>query len=548
MNQIQNDTDLLCSQHVTLNKIRKMRKLILLICSFLIIVSQVISQEFTSNLPIVVLTTNGTNIPDEPKVLIHMGIIDNGTGEINSILDSYNGYDGNIGIELRGNSTFEHPKKSWSFELRDEQNEDINAEILGMPAEEDWILKASWLDKTFMRDIVPFNQWIELGYWAPRTRMCEVFLDDDYLGLYIMYEKIKRDNNRVDIAKLDNDDLQGDSLTGGYIVGLGWDDGVSWDSNYLTTTGEDFGFHLRYPKNGNSQAEQENYIMAYIDSFEVAINSADYYHPNGNHYSDFIDVKSFMHHFFINEISRNVDGLKQSTYLHKDKDSKGGKLSFSALWDYDVAYGNIEYCDSGEPEGWAYLYDSNCDGEWFQDVPTWWVRLMDDPHFVNELKCEWLTLRQDIFHLNSIFTNIDSIATLIDAAQERNFVKWPVIGDNLEAFPAEIPGSFIGEVEYLKDWFSQRILWLDANMPGLCTTSIGRHKEGSMTVYPNPASSLVYIESNIQDTVKVINSLGELIMEELVYPGINTLDFSKFSSGVYELRYTSTESNRLIIH
>lgn len=247
-----------------------MRLTLTFVILFASCVTRTNAQIFTSNLPIVVLTTNGTYIPDEPKVLIHMGIIDNGLGETNSLTDPFNNYDGNIGIELRGNSTMEHPKKSWNIELRDENNEDIDVSIMGMPAEEDWILKASWLDKTFMRDVIPFEQWQDLGYWAPRTKMCEVFVDGDYVGLYIMYEKIKRDNDRVDIAKLDADDTAGDSLTGGYIIGLGWDDGNSWDSNYETTTNEEFGFHVRYPKENNIQNEQYQYIQDYVHSFEDA--------------------------------------------------------------------------------------------------------------------------------------------------------------------------------------------------------------------------------------------------------------------------------------
>ena len=57
-----------------------------------------------------------------------------------------------------------------------------------------------------------------LCYW----RYVEL-IDGDYRGLYIfMAEKIKRDDDRVDIAKLDDDDIYGDSLTGGYILRIDW--------------------------------------------------------------------------------------------------------------------------------------------------------------------------------------------------------------------------------------------------------------------------------------------------------------------------------------
>lgn len=524
-----------------------MRLTLTFVILFASCVTRTNAQIFTSNLPIVVLTTNGTYIPDEPKVLIHMGIIDNGLGETNSLTDPFNNYDGNIGIELRGNSTMEHPKKSWNIELRDENNEDIDVSIMGMPAEEDWILKASWLDKTFMRDVIPFEQWQDLGYWAPRTKMCEVFVDGDYVGLYIMYEKIKRDNDRVDIAKLDADDTAGDSLTGGYIIGLGWDDGNSWDSNYETTTNEEFGFHVRYPKENNIQNEQYQYIQDYVHSFEDAVNSSTYTNTDGDHYSDIIDVKSFIHHFFINEISRNIDGLKQSTYLHKDKDSKGGKLMFSALWDYDVAYGNIDYCDSGVPTGWAYLYNSNCDGAWFQDVPTWWIQFMNDPDFVNQMNCEWFELRQNIFSLNTINNKIDSVAALIQDAQDRNFTEWPVMGDDLEAFPGPVPGSFQGEIDYLKDWFENRIAWLDINMPGTCNVGISEVESKGITIFPNPSHGELNVELSDADEIQIVSITGQVVFQKRLNKGLNFLDLSGISSGMYIVIPTASKPQTLII-
>jgi hypothetical protein len=524
-----------------------MLKAILFFSILLCFITTSQAQTFTSNLPIVVLTTNGNTIYDEPKVMIDMGIIYNGIGQMNALTDPYNNYNGKIGIELRGNSTMYHPKKSWNIELWDAQGNDTNASIMGLPKEEDWILKASYLDKSFMRDIIPFKMWREMGYWAPNTQLCEVFVDGQYEGIYILYEKIKRDKNRVDIAKLDADDIAGDSLTGGYIVGLGGDDD-EWMSNWPATTGEDLYYHLRYPKPGNYQPAQLNYIQNYIDSFEVAVNSSTFSDPYGNHYSHFIDVNSFIHHFFINDMSRNVDGLKQSTYLHKDKTSKGGKLMFSALWDYDVAYGNIDYCDSGIPTGWAYLYNSNCQGEWFADVPTWWVQLMSDTSYTNQLKCEWDRLRQTTFNLTNIFHDIDSIATYLDSAQVRNFNRWQVLGIDLEAFPGPVPTTYQGEVDYLKTWFTNRINWLDANMPGTCyTNTTGISTITTPTppqVIPNPFSTKITLRFNskAKRTVTIRTISGKVVNRFTIQSSEFQADATGWSSGLYIISVEDGES------
>ena len=101
----------------------------------------------TSHLPIVIVNTNGQDIPNEIKITAHMGIIDNGPGETNHLSDPYNHYDGFIGIELRGSSTLWFPKKQFAVETRDSLGENNNVSLFGMPEENDWIFNAPYTDK-----------------------------------------------------------------------------------------------------------------------------------------------------------------------------------------------------------------------------------------------------------------------------------------------------------------------------------------------------------------------------------------------------------------
>src|ERR1051325_729327 len=189
----------------------------------------------SSNLPIVVINTNSQTIPDEPKITCGLGIIYNGIGVRNYLTDPFNNYNGKIAIEVRGSSSQMFPKKCFGFETLNTNGTKKDTLILGMPAEHDWILSASYSDKTFMRNFLSYKLYRDFGRYAPRTQFCELVIDGQYQGVYILMERIKRDKNRVDIAKLNNWENAGDSLTGGYIIKIDkmtGNSGAGWTSPY----------------------------------------------------------------------------------------------------------------------------------------------------------------------------------------------------------------------------------------------------------------------------------------------------------------------------
>ena len=118
----------------------------------------------SSNLPIITVDTKGRHIPDEPKILGTMAIIDNGPEQRNNVRDTPNDYNGNIGIETRGNSTQDYDKKTYSLELRTQTDNDTSVSLLGMPAEEDWILHAMVIDKSQLRIPMSFDLFEKMGH------------------------------------------------------------------------------------------------------------------------------------------------------------------------------------------------------------------------------------------------------------------------------------------------------------------------------------------------------------------------------------------------
>ena len=178
----------------------------------------------SSNLPIIIINTDAS-INAQAKVHGTMKVVSKAKGR-NSDTDTPTDYDGHIGIKLRGNSSLSFEQKKYTIETQDADGNDLKVPLLGMPQESDWVLLAPYNDISMVRDVFAFNMWREMGHWAPRTQMCEVVVNGDYAGVYIFCEKIKRDKERVDLAKLKKGDVDGREVTGGYIVRVdAFDDG-----------------------------------------------------------------------------------------------------------------------------------------------------------------------------------------------------------------------------------------------------------------------------------------------------------------------------------
>ena len=410
----------------------------------------------TSNLPIMVIDTYGNQIPDEPRVDAFMGIIDNDSG-VNSLGDNYNGYNGQITIEKRGNSSQWNDKTPYRFETVNEEGENNNVSLLGMPEENDWVLYAPWQDKSMIRNILTYKLSNDLGKYAPRAKLIELYLNDEYRGVYVLMEKIKRDANRVDISKLNPDEISGDDLTGGYILKFDWfftgDNLGGFESDI---DGNIYNYH--YPKPSDIVPEQENYIINYINDFET-IMSSDQYADQSTGYPSILNVDSFVDFILLQELAKNVDAYRLSTYIFKDKESVDNRLTAGPVWDFNHGYGNCDYGETWEFTGW--LLDYNPEGG--DQMSFWWELIWQDEYFQNKISERYTELRSTVFSENHIYGVIDSLVNELGSSVDRNFSKWPILGTyiwpNYYVFD-----TFEQEIDYLKSWISDRLNWMDSQI------------------------------------------------------------------------------------
>ena len=450
----------------------------------------------SSNLPILVIQTNNQNIPDSPKINAHLGIIYNGEGKRNNVSDSYNHYDGSIGIELRGNSSQSFPKKPYDFETRDASGANLNVSLLGMPEENDWILRASYLDHTFIRNILASHLSHEIGNWASRCRLVELVINDDYKGIYILMEKIKRDKNRLDIATLSPDEIDFPDITGGYIfeiTGFASDLGASRE--------------LKYPDIDDVAPEQLKYIKDYDDQFRTVMQLADYADLI-NGYTEWIDDDSFVDELIVQEAMRNSDAYGWSAYFHKDKE---GKLKAGPVWDFDQSAGNSSYPDNGVVTGWLFSHP------YTNNTPFFWPKLFVDPAFAWKVRTRWEEMRKGRFQTETLMTYIDSVAMLLSEAQTREFAKWPVLGQFIwrETNGYQQRNTYQKEVDYLKSFLTQRWAWMDNELakiqnPATSVPEISGLSNVEVQVYPVPTKDEVTFEINIKNDASVVIQIYNL--------------------------------------
>jgi len=324
----------------------------------------------------------------------------------------------------------------------------------------------------------------------------------------------------------------GDPLTGGYIFkidkGTG-NGGGGWLSSYPTSNGASLLFRYHYPKDNDIVPQQELYIKQYVDSFETALNGPNFADPVTG-YRRYADAGSFIDYFILNELSKNVDAYRLSTFLYKDKFSKGGKLMAGPVWDYNLAWWNAAYCSASNPNGWIYPFNSICPGDPYQ-VPFWWPRLLQDPGFKDELKCRWQDLRTGILNKDTLYAFIDTVAAHLDEAKDRHFATWPILGVYTWPNPSPIPPDYPGEIAALKSWIQVRLAWLDANMPGTCSPLATEDPQApiAITAFPNPFREnfqvAFYSSSGARVIIELCDALGRIVARQVIentLPGRNT--------------------------
>lgn len=356
-------------------------------------------------------------------------------------------------IRIRGHASRYFEKSPYQLKFVNEKGEDAPAQVMGMSAHNEWVLYGPYLDKSLVRNYMWYNISGEIMEWAPNVRYCEVILNGEYRGLYLMIETITDGENcRLNLSdseqntKISGYLLRGDRTTEENLGSIR--DIYSYLERMLTLRTD---ILIRYPKRANLTEEMRQKIELDYAEFEKALYSYDY-DTDEYGYWNYIDVGSFVDYFLINEFSINADAGRYSTYIYKDM---SGKYKM-AVWDFNNSCDN--YPDDPLPPYDFVIVDQNL-----------YLMLCKSENFVERILKRYEELRSTVLSEEYLMSYIDETLEFLGPALERNNQKWKEAMTQWEPMTPVSRNVYSQDeaVRQLKEWLCERGDWLDDNIHSL---------------------------------------------------------------------------------
>lgn len=247
-----------------------------------------------------------------------------------------------ITLKGRGNSTYIYPKKAFNIKFEEKQK------LLGMKKAKKWVFLANYRDPTLLRNDLTLHigQLADGLEWTPRGEFVDVVFNGNYVGNYYLCEKINVNKQHVNIDEMTAHDIQGDALTGGYLL--------QFDSSYdevikFKTKKCKLPVGILSPDNEECQPEHIEYITNFLNAIETLLDAEDY----SALYAEYLDINSFVDYFLIQTFCGNNDFKSpRSVYVYK---KRNGKLYAGPLWDFDFSTYYKDVTGTNQ-SAWWYKY------------------------------------------------------------------------------------------------------------------------------------------------------------------------------------------------
>lgn len=352
----------------------------------------------------------------------------------------------NCKYRIRGGFTTKMAKKSFAVKLFDENGGDLEVNVLGIRAENSWILNAMSIDRTRMRDRICFDVWNEMSHTPYDTKydnrngsegvFVEVFINGEYHGLYCMTDKINRKLLGLKKDKT-NDDGQ-IAIRGLLYKGHDWTTGsdLLQYNNVATYKKIWNAWELQYPEDCPS-IETWRPLMNLIDFCSDATPDDTFIQEYQNYFyiDNLADFVVFTMALFVRDLPYH------NTYLSVVDINEGHRYLVTP-WDMDTSLGG-NY-DGSYYETLAYFdkYDTT--------APFNRLSVQNIDGF-NDLQArKWNELCTTLFSCDSIARRLDHYAEqfTVSGAWEREYAKW-------NGNPVLLKQSVYDELDYVKDWYAR---------------------------------------------------------------------------------------------
>ena len=354
--------------------------------------------------------------------------IEDPSGEYSAISDS------NAEIKVRGHSTSTAEKSPYNFKFSGKRD------FLDLGSGKKWALLANLFDRTQMRNhlALDFARTIGLDNTS-EARYAEVYINDEYSGLYLLCEPIDVGPTALDLDTDGNDVLLELEPYAGY-------------ENYYCLTTPRLSFLLGCGEPEMPTGAQWNALVNFMTKAEDALLSGDY-----EKVKTFFDVDSFARCYIVQELFKNVDYAVSSTRFY----IKDNLLYEGPVWDFDLSSGNCSvsyYPDYNNRKTTGLSHEGlYCDGLYHKYLFTY-------DEFRTLVSTLYAELQPQIVNLYSEnecgISQIDAILTDMRPYLARNAERWnPAnVYSTLERKP--IDGTYDAEVTFLRDWLQKRNAWL----------------------------------------------------------------------------------------
>ena len=425
------------------------------------------SDVFCTHLPLVQIDTNGQDIPGKPKYdedghrdgftttadgseSIVSDIRITSHEETNNHLSDEPTIESEATIHVHGHSSRYFDKLSYRIKLIDENGNSNDQSVMGMDAHSEWVLHGPYLDKTLIRNYMWYNLSGEIMSYSPNVRFCEVFINGEYEGVYVMTETITagKDGSRLQLSV-----NKKNNTYSGYLLRMDRPSAEDIDNftKYSYRMNYTSGINVEYPGSKSINPELVTSITKEFSSFEKSIYSYDFDSDEFG-YKKTIDIDSFVDYFIINELSCNFDAGGYSTYIYKDKDGKYRMC----VWDFNNA------CDNYQEQA-IQLDDFR-----LINIPWYWM-LIKDKVFTHRIIDRYHDLRESVLSDDYLNNYIDDTIAYLGDALKRNEKRWGYsFEDDTLLYPSDRNlHSYDEAVAQLKSFLDERSGFLDENIDAL---------------------------------------------------------------------------------